>query len=53
MEIILSLIVWAAIILAIFYVARFILGLAIWVVIGVVWAIVELIKWINRKVKEI
>lgn len=52
MDIILSLIVWAAIILAIFYIARFILGLAVSVVIGVVWAIAELIKWINRKVRE-
>lgn len=53
MNIILSLIISAAIILVIFYIARFILGLAMWVVIGIVWAIVELIKWINEKVEGI
>lgn len=52
MSFIFSLIIWAAIILITVYFAQLIIGLVIWIVIGVLWLVTFPFAWGYRKLKK-
>lgn len=52
MDLFLTLVFWAVIILAAIYFAQLIIGLVIWLVIGVVWLVTFPVIWGYKKLKK-
>lgn len=52
MELMITLIIWAVILLLALYFAQIIIGLVIWIFIGAVWLITLPLKWAYDKIKE-
>ena len=52
MDIFLTLVFWAVILLIALYFAQLIIGLVIWIVIGVAWLVAFPIAWGYRKLKK-
>lgn len=52
MELIITIIIWAAILLIAVYFAQLIIGLVIWLVIGVLWLVTFPVIWGYRKLKK-